>query len=346
MFVRNAWYAIAMGKELESEQLFSRVVLKEKIVLFRKLNGVVTALQDRCAHRQLPLSMGRLINETVQCGYHGLQYDAEGKCIEIPSQLNIPDKVCVKNYPCVEKYGVIWVWMGERNKADNNLIPEHQICDTPELAGEMFHTLIKCEYRYGIDNILDISHAAFVHIKTLGSSDVVESVPEVEISENEILVTRQMSREKSPPLYQKIMQSEYIDRTQTVKYYPIGNLLVTTKATFPDQPKGKAFSVYTTSIITPETETSSHIFVAMHRDFLIDNEQLTTMITQQVVSTVEEDKLVTEAMQANLDPDAFMINIKLDKAGNAARRMLDRLYSEENQQPVNQERSTTTAEIA
>ena len=85
MFLRNYWYVAAWNDEVSRVPL-ARTVLNEDIVLFRKLDGTVVALEDRCAHRRLPLSAGTLVGDSLQCGYHGLVYDCAGKCIKIPGQ--------------------------------------------------------------------------------------------------------------------------------------------------------------------------------------------------------------------------------------------------------------------
>ena len=84
MFVRNCWYVIAWDHEVPQDGLFSRTVLGEAILLYRTASGEITALRDRCCHRLAPLSKGRKEGDCVRCGYHGLLFDATGRCIEIP----------------------------------------------------------------------------------------------------------------------------------------------------------------------------------------------------------------------------------------------------------------------
>lgn len=337
MFIRNTWYAAALSTEIKAELLFARTILNVKIVLYRTSDGQVAALEDRCAHRQVPLSKGRLLGDLVECWYHGLRYERSGKCVFIPSQSAIPQNACVKSFPVAEKHGLIWIWMGAQ-EPDQALIPDHWVCDSPELAGELNYCPIKCDYRIGIDNILDISHAAFVHVKTLGSQEVVKTLPEFLISDNEVRVRRTLHNEKTPPLYQTIMKLEYIDRVQDVIYWPVGNTRVDTVAHPPGRPDGKSLRVFTTTIFTPETELTTHLFVGMHRDFAIDNSKLTELITQQVFATVLEDKDVAEHLQANWKDDAPIVNIKLDRAAIAARQMLDRLLTKETQETSSDQR--------
>jgi vanillate O-demethylase monooxygenase subunit len=324
MFIKNAWYAAALSAEVDRVP-FARTILNEKVVMYRTSENQVVAMEDRCAHRQVPLSRGRLVGDELQCWYHGLRYDCSGMCVSIPSQSEIPKGARVRTFPAVEKYGFIWLWPGEPGEEDEATIPNHWVCSALNLSGTMRYCTIACNYLFGIDNILDISHAAFVHQNTLGSLDIVETRPEILITDDEVRVQRYLRREKTPPLYTRILQLEYIDRFQEVLYWPIGNTRVETRAHACNDPDGKVFHVYTTTIFTPATDDTSHVFVGMHRDFDTDNRLFTEFTAKEVFSTVMEDKDVAESLQANWNPRAPMIDIHLDRAAFAARRILDRM---------------------
>ena len=130
MFLKNAWYVAAWDTEV-SDSPFSRVILNEPVVLFRTPNGVA-ALENRCCHRALPLSMGKVLENHIQCGYHGLEFDASGKCVKVPGQSKIPPGAKVRSYPVVERWGMIWIWTGDPSKADKNLLPDWWWLDSPE----------------------------------------------------------------------------------------------------------------------------------------------------------------------------------------------------------------------
>ena len=106
MFLKNCWYAAAWDDEV-SEVPLARTILNEPVVLFRTADGWPAALEDRCCHRGLPLSMGRVEGETLQCGYHGLRFDPGGQCVAVPGQSTIPPGARVRSFPLVERYG--WV---------------------------------------------------------------------------------------------------------------------------------------------------------------------------------------------------------------------------------------------
>ena len=112
MFLHNAWYVAAWDHEV-GRQMLSRRILDQPVVLFRTLDGAAVALEDRCVHRFLPLSRGTLNGDQVVCGYHGMTYDASGKCVRIPGQSLIPRTACVRRYRVAEKWGCIFIWMGD-----------------------------------------------------------------------------------------------------------------------------------------------------------------------------------------------------------------------------------------
>src|SRR5260221_9240687 len=106
MFLRNHWYVAAFDDEV-GRTLLARTILGEDLVLFRQVDGGIVALEDRCAHRRLPLSAGRLIGDTVECGYHGLVYDACGSCTKIPGQVLGSSAPQVRAYPAVERHRMV-----------------------------------------------------------------------------------------------------------------------------------------------------------------------------------------------------------------------------------------------
>src|SRR4029450_6696149 len=118
MFLRNAWYVAAWDHEVSSDKLFSRIVLNEPLVLYRCGAGRVVALEDRCCHRHYPLHKGKLVNDCIQCHYHGFTYDGLGACVRIPGQSHVPDSARVRSYPAVQRHRFVWVWMGDPALAD------------------------------------------------------------------------------------------------------------------------------------------------------------------------------------------------------------------------------------
>jgi len=122
MFLRNGWYAAIWSNDLQARPV-GRTFLNEKVVLFRNGRGQAAALEDCCCHRAAPLSRGEVSGDYLACGYHGLKYDINGQCVEVPGQAMIPRGAKVRSYPVCEKWGAVWIWMGEPAKADESKIP-------------------------------------------------------------------------------------------------------------------------------------------------------------------------------------------------------------------------------
>ena len=122
-FPLNAWYPAAWGHEIE-RALAARTICGHDIVLYRRADGAVAALEDACWHRLLPLSMGRLVGDQVVCGYHGLVFNSAGRCTHMPAQKTINPSACVRSYPVVKRHRLIWVWPGDPALADPAAMPE------------------------------------------------------------------------------------------------------------------------------------------------------------------------------------------------------------------------------
>ncbi|MDE0056678.1 MAG: Rieske 2Fe-2S domain-containing protein, partial [Defluviicoccus sp.] len=131
MYLRNCWYVAAWDHELDGGFL-ARTILDRPVVLFRGPDGAPHALEDRCCHRSMPLSEGRLLEETVQCGYHGLEFAFDGRCVRVPGQSTIPPGARVRAWPVVERWRWVWIWMGDPDAADPDLIPDYHWNDDPE----------------------------------------------------------------------------------------------------------------------------------------------------------------------------------------------------------------------
>ncbi|MDB5717660.1 MAG: Vanillate O-demethylase oxygenase subunit, partial [Sphingomonas bacterium] len=111
-YLRNCWYAAAWPHEV-SEAPLARKLLDHHVVLYRTTDGVAHALEDRCPHRFAPLSMGRLIDDQLQCPYHGLRFGTDGACVYNPHYDALPRAAKVASYPLLDRYGMLWIWMGD-----------------------------------------------------------------------------------------------------------------------------------------------------------------------------------------------------------------------------------------
>ena len=173
MFLRNYWYVAATDSEIGRKPL-ARTILNEPVVFFRTEDGTPVAFEDRCVHRHLPLSMGRLVGDRLQCHYHGLQYDTAGRCVRIPGQDQIPSTAKVKSYPVVERHRWVWIWMGDPALADPAKITDFHWLDDPDWGAKSSYLHVKSNWQLVVDNLLDLTHLAFVHETTIGNAALAE----------------------------------------------------------------------------------------------------------------------------------------------------------------------------
>jgi len=195
--VRNAWYVAAWSREVDHE-LRRFVILGDPVLLFRRKDGTVAALEDRCPHRQLPLSKGKRIGDEVQCGYHGLRFGTDGKCTRIPGQDRIPNSAYVDTYPIEERNSIVWIWMGDPERADPDMI-----FDVPQFHDDGWHAHqgdalhLKSNYLNVAENLVDPAHVSFVHPTTLGNA-ASENVPVHVSTEGDTIVAWRWIRDAEP----------------------------------------------------------------------------------------------------------------------------------------------------
>ena len=329
MYLKDCWYVAAWDYELEDEFL-SRTILGNPIVLFREPCGKPVALEDRCCHRHVPLSKGRLVGETIQCGYHGFTYDFSGKCIQIPGQKKVPPDARVTAYPAVERYRWIWVWMGDPAHADETMIPDYHWNDDPDWLsyGDVYH--VESDYRLMIDNLLDLSHIQFLHASSLGAGNDVDAAIKVERSSTNVHVSRWVIDTPPAPLYAEALETNSnVDRWQNIKYslpshivIDAGSALTGTGA--PAGNRSQGAETYSNHTLTPETEFSTHYFWHHARNFRMEDKALTDRLRHMFSSALQEDAIAIAAQQKamHLSPDATAVDIKSDNSALQARQLL------------------------
>lgn len=128
-YLLNCWYVAALSREVQGEALFHRQLLDTSVLIYRKADGTAVALHDRYPHRQVPLHMGQRVGDEVVCAYHALKFDCTGQCTHNPhgKQL-IPAAAKVRSFPLLERWGFIWIWMGEQ-PADPAKLPDFGALD-------------------------------------------------------------------------------------------------------------------------------------------------------------------------------------------------------------------------
>ncbi len=337
MFVKNGWYAAGWSKDL-GEKPVARTFLGEKVVLFRTKDGRAAALEDRCCHRAAPLSSGEVIGESLACGYHGLRFAPDGRCVEIPGQKEIPDRARVKSYPLVERWSVAWIWMGDPAKADPAKIEDLPWLDSPEWTATPGYLHLKANYQLLIDNLLDLTHVAYIHRRTIAGDPREATTPtKTERLDNGVKVGRWMIDFVPPPLFAKAGNfSTNVDRWQHVTwkapatvYLDVGCAKTGTGA--PEGDRSQGISIWATHLVTPETETSSHYLFCFARNFKLGDEQMSKLLYDGSKATFMEDVEILELQQANVAGGSIdgLVDITADAAQLQARRLMRQMMQAE-----------------
>lgn len=343
-FPLNCWYVAAWDFEVTPQKPLSRRICDIPVVLYRtKSDGRPVALADACWHRLAPLSQGRLVgDEEIACPYHGLRYNAAGRCTHMPAQETINPSATVPSYPVVQRYRFVWIWLGDPDQADPELIPDMHQMDSPDWAGDGRVIHADCNYQLIVDNLMDLTHEEFVHGSSIGQEELSESDFETSHDDKTVTVTRWMHGIYPPPFWQKNMRDKFpdydgtVDRWQIIGFQAPATVLIDvgvakagSGAERGDREEGVNGFVMNT--ITPETGRTSHYFWAFMRNYCLDQQVLTTQLREGVTGVFGEDeamlKAQQEAIEANPDHEFYSLNI--DMGGMWSRRLVERMLEAE-----------------
>ncbi len=339
MFLRNAWYVAGLKTEITRE-LTPLTVLGERIVFYRKKDGTPVALEDACPHRKLPLSKGRLQQDAIECGYHGLKFDGSGQCIAAPTQKMIPGNARVRSYPSTDQYGLVWIWMGEPDRADQALIPAIENYDDPDwkiTTGDAMRCA--CHYLHLVDNLLDPSHVAWVHASSFGAAGTEDTDIDIQISDEGVIASRWILNQYPPPFYADLLNSNgSVDRLQ---YYEVQfPSCAINKSIYTPAGKGGAdyqhdeqdYVMVSYNFLTPVDEDNTRYVWLQHRNTDPHDDEITQKIAAGARAAFEEDREILEAVHLGMKNAATPnISLGVDAAAVQFRRALHkRIEAEQN----------------
>jgi len=347
MYPNNEWYVAAYPWEIGSEPL-ARTLLDEPLVLYRTGSGRVAALSDRCIHRLMPLSKGWVVGERLQCGYHGALYDPDGRCAEVPGQDGVPEKARVRSFPLQERYGFVWVWMG-----DPSLAAVKEPCPLYAYLGEEegWDTLdgyiyIAADYQLSNDNLADLTHTEFVHRSTLGTqvsrASRLDGKPveqqgehtfESTFHENGFDAVLRSTDCKIAPTMEAAYARKHgkerwgnLDFDLRFYFRAPGFWIFSPWVKRPDA--GDEDWVWVSGILinTPETSKTTHFFHKMCQKYAPDDHDVTRHWHEQTTTAFLEDKAVLEDQQRSIGSadvhDYPVVSFDGDRLGFQARKMV------------------------
>ena len=221
--VENAWYAAGLSGDFAPGKVHGRVIASKPMVLWRNQDDRISVFDDRCIHKRMPLSAGRIMDDgCLECVYHGLRYDADGICVAIPSQPDgpIPARARLRPYPLCEQQGLVWVWPGDEGRIGNCRPPA-----TPEIDDADWDTCpsdrlpVSANYRLLIENLLDITHFYPLHDGNIGdlsnSRIPAEFIEEVIDGNHSIKSIRHVENYTQPSMLVDWLGYKVVDRDHT-----------------------------------------------------------------------------------------------------------------------------------
>lgn len=343
LFLRNCWYVAAFSDDVTRGPL-ARTLLDKPVVLYRREDGTPVALHDRCPHRFAPLSTGRLVGDTIQCGYHGLAFDSAGRCVANPHNDGKPlASAGIESFELHERYGFVWIWFGDAALADPALLPNFFYLEDPENFRVQSGSLhVKGNYQLVTDNLLDLTHAPYLHPGF--------AMPGVTVAQQLAATTTKVERDGDTVVYHRIRKGlppnqatiDLFDfppepcETRTHMHWHAPALISFDNGTkFEGQTDLEGFWFPQAHCITPETETTCHYFFVAARNLKKDDPSTDEAIMNVLVTAFrDQDEPMIEAVQKRMgntgDIDALKpILLKTDTAPVMARRILKEMIAAE-----------------
>lgn len=338
MFIRNDWYVAGLSSDF-SNALNALVILGDKIVLYRKADGTAVALENACPHRKVPLSMGRIENDNVVCGYHGLTFDCSGACVAAPTQPDaIPGRAKVRRYPVEDRYGFLWIWMGDPEQADTGKIIDIPSYDDPSWGKTALgHLEMACNYLWIMENLLDPSHVAWVHVSSFAGAGTEAQPLETDETDKGLIVYRWMENRPPPPYYApRLKFSGNCDRKQHYEvripatainksvFAPVGT------GGSDDNLPDTVFVNVSYNFMTPVDAGHTRYFWFQHRNTDPHDQEVSRQMFDGAVMAFNEDKEILEAVQiGTADPETRIINLGIDAAAMRFRKLIERQIAAE-----------------
>lgn len=343
MFVRNSWYVAAQASEVTRFKPLSRMILGTRVVLYRGEDRTVVALEDRCPHRFAQLSAGMVVGNSIRCGYHGMTFNSKGACILNPTQKAelIPPNASVRSFPIAEMHNLIWIWMGDPQRADVSSIPHFGCYGDPEWNWQIGLIHIKANYLVIMDNLLDLSHVNFVHGDVLGDASASE-LPSLgtEIGERTIVEKRLHPNAPAVPAWRAMVDAPWIsspvDYWMDMYWSACSNMILDVGVAPAGTSRVSGRSVMAIHCLLPESANSTHYFYGIAQRNTSGDEVSTAGFMQASAYAFEQDRRVCELVQDNMGNEWDILKLspvvnRADKAALLARRKVLAMLDAENQ---------------
>lgn len=335
-YVDNAWYVAGWSTDF-SDQPVRVTMLEQDIVVFRGSDGQLAALRDLCPHKLLPLSMGRVVGNDIQCGYHGSVFDARGHCVRVPGQPIIPKRQCVQRYPLHEAHGVVWLWTGDESLADVQQVfelPQFNDTSWKPHYGDALH--IESNYLNVAENLVDPAHVSFVHPTTLGNPESEDIPVHVDTNAEQIVAWRWIRN--APPIGFFRELGGFSGNVDRWHYYylhmPCTAVIdfgsADSELQLEEQDREQGMRIFALHFLTPVNATHT-VDRWMHlRNRATDDDSVGDKMNKLFRIAFDEDKRVLEAIQLEetrlgSNSTAEPLKLGIDKGPNEYRKRISSL---------------------
>lgn len=330
----SCWWVAAFSDEV-GEDLLGRWLVDTPVLLYRTKAGDAVALENRCPHRGAPLSLGCRKGDAVQCGYHGFEYDADGRCINVPSMKTPPAAARVRSFPVIEQPPFVWIYLGDPTRL-SEVPPPHRLGWDTDPAFALVHGRLDVAANYMLlkENVLDLTHFGYVHAKSFKITDWVD--PPVFSAEGETTGYRQrFDASPLPPVFAEplgVPPGTLYDRENYGSF--VSPAIQIAAVDLRDPGTSEVTGRFRVShATTPISMTHMHYFWLLGRDHGTDAQSMAALETITKIGFAE-DEVMIEAIQATVSRDprgtsAPEISVKMDTAGIQARRIVQRWMARE-----------------
>jgi len=336
MFLRNCWYLAAWSDEIAAGDMLGRQIAGAFLLFVRDADGALAALPDQCPHRLVPLSMGKCASGIVECAYHGLRFAASGRCVTNPHG-PVTSALHLRPWPCVERHSAVWVWLGEAD-ADDDAIPDLGFIDrVPEEARVYGRLHSTADYRLMTDNIMDLTHADYLHASSLGGGINTRARAEAVQQGDGVTITWTASNDRLAPLHAGFLDSEdgRGDFLNIVTWMAPAVMRQRIAFALPGALESAPLDSMTCHVMTPETAGTTHYFFCHTSDGVTADPAIAPQVHDALVAAFAgEDAPMLEAQTRRFaGRDFWSLKPALlpsDKGAVMVRRLLDRMMAEEN----------------
>jgi phenylpropionate dioxygenase-like ring-hydroxylating dioxygenase large terminal subunit len=334
-YPRNQWWVAATSEEVTRDPK-QRWILDYPVVLYRKQDGAVVALDDRCPHRWAPLSKGWVEGDNIVCGYHGFRYGPQGTCVKVPTQETQPSRAQVKSYPVIERAPLIWIWTGDPALCHESSPPDIPWLQNDGWRGSRGYMEIAANYMLLKENVLDLTHFGYVHRSTFKILDW-NRAPSVDVENGQVEFRLDFPAGPLAPIFAEMtgFGSRPISRVNWGRYLSPALQHAGQDFTDPDPQPGarQQVSFRVLHATTPVSPTRMHYFWFFAFDLPLTQDQINRIVALTLKGFKEDDDMIS-AVQEMMERDPRGVDypevmVATDRSAVQARRLLQKQLNAE-----------------